>query len=60
MGVVDFMPPCGRCQLYMWVQFGRCALQTCRRPATPTLRAAKYFYLRIVTGHNDHITSLTY
>jgi len=30
-----------------------------RRPATPALRAGKNFYVRIVTTHNGHITSLT-
>ena len=24
IGVFEFIPPCGRCQLYMWFQFGRC------------------------------------
>jgi hypothetical protein len=31
-----------------------------RRPATAALRAGQHFYLRVVTGHNGHITSLTY
>ncbi len=32
----------------------------CRRPATAALRTGQDFYLRVVTGHNGHITSHTY
>ena len=57
----DAVTPCNDADRRIWlIRFLNDGKLLSSRPATPPLWAGQDFSLRIVTGHNEHITSLTY